>query len=237
MKRLLNRLPRLNRKQRIARNLAAAAVCLFLLSWMMEFPALSREGLLSRAERMHLLEGTELLHDGRGGDGGAVSWPTLYARNGDTLMTVQYSYTPMGLQLSMVDLHREADNIFCFKRMHMMFDPMLAMAFGDLRGAARAELTYPVRVAIGSGNAQRVLLEETYVTEGTFLAENAVLFEIQAHYEDDDPSEEAAVERQLFRGEVAGWEENVVLRLYDESGALLHEKTMDHMAEEIYSCF
>ena len=61
LRNIRHRLPRLNRKQRVVRNLALAALCLLLLEWMLAFPALSRRGLLRRLEHRYLLEGSELL--------------------------------------------------------------------------------------------------------------------------------------------------------------------------------
>mgnify|MGYP001772761703 CR=1 FL=1 len=86
---LREKLPRLTRRQKLVRNLLAAAVCLFLLEWMMGFPCLTAEGLLRRAERMYLMEDTELLYDGQGRGAGGVCWPTVYGRNGDTLLAVR----------------------------------------------------------------------------------------------------------------------------------------------------
>lgn len=47
---------RLNRKGKIIRNLLVIGICLFVMSWLLEFPALSREGLFRRAGHQYLLE-------------------------------------------------------------------------------------------------------------------------------------------------------------------------------------
>ena len=49
------RLPKLNRKGKIFRNVVLAALVLFLTAGMLDFPCWTKMGLLRRAEREYLL--------------------------------------------------------------------------------------------------------------------------------------------------------------------------------------
>ena len=228
-------LPRLSRKQKLVRNLLAAAVFLFLLEWMMNFPCLTAEGLLRRAERMYLLEDTELLYDGRDRGAGGVCWPTVYGRKVDTLLAVRYGRSPLGRQLLTVELYREPDNIHCFRQMNFFGErPMRVLAFGDLKDADRAELLCTVEVTTGVGDVRRTLLHETYVAEGERTAPETMAFTLTPHYGEEDTSEAAVTERKLFGDEVAAQNYDAVLRLYDEAGRLLHEKRVEILEEESY---
>ena len=228
-------LPRLSRKQKLVRNLLAAAVCLFLLEWMMDFPCLTAEGVLRRAERAYLLENTELLYDGQNRGAGGICWPTVYGRNDDTLLAVRYGRSPMGRQLLRVELYREPDNIYCFRQWNFFGEqPLRVLAFGDLKEAARAELECTVTVTTGVGDVWRTLLQETYAAVGEWAAPGAVSFTLTPHYGEEDLSEAAVTERRLFDDEVAAQNYEAVLRLYDESGALFHEKRVEVLEEKTY---
>lgn len=228
-------IPRLSRKQKLVRNLLAAAVCLFLLEWMMNFPCLTAEGLLRRVERAYLLENTELLYDGQNRGAGGICWPTVYGRNGDTLLAVRYGRSPLGRQLVTAELHREPDNIYCFRQMNFFGElPLRVLAFGDLENAARAELLCTVEVTTGVGDVRRTLLRETYAAEGEWAAPGAVSFTLTPRYGEEDTSEDAVTERRMFGGEVAAQNYDAVLRLYDETGSLIHEKRVEVLEEESY---
>ena len=228
-------IPRLSRKQKLIRNLLAAVICLFLLEWMMSFPCLTAEGLLRRGSRAYLLEHTELLYDGQNRGAGGICWPTVYGRKVDTLLAVRYGRSPLGRQLLTVKLYREPDNIYCFRQMNFFGElPLRVLAFGDLQEAARAEMECTVEVAAGVGDAQRTLLHETYTAEGEWAAPGAVSFTLTPRYGEEDTSEAAVTERRLFGGEVAAQNYDAVLRLYDETGSLIHEKRVEVLEEESY---
>lgn len=82
------RFPKLNRKQKIARNFLLIALALLLFEWLLHFPALTKEGVLRRAERDYLLENSALLFIGREEGLSHFREGTLYARNGDLLLAV-----------------------------------------------------------------------------------------------------------------------------------------------------
>ena len=92
------RFPKLNRKQKIARNFLLIALALLLFEWLLHFPALTKEGVLRRAERDYLLENSALLFIGREEGLSHFREGTLYARNGDLLLAVNYDRTALGLQ-------------------------------------------------------------------------------------------------------------------------------------------
>lgn len=138
LRNIRHRLPRLNRKQRVVRNLALAALCLLLLEWMLAFPALSRRGLLRRLEHRYLLEGSELLFTSTAADYGFDEPHTLYARNEDLLLTMTYNWTPLGLRPWPGELRREEDGVCLVQQ---QWCATSYMAFGNLEDAASAELT------------------------------------------------------------------------------------------------
>ena len=80
----------------------------------------------------------------------------------------------------------------------------------------------------------RTLLRETYAAEGEWAAPGAVAFTLTPRYGEEDTSEAAVTERRLFGGEVAAQNYDAVLRLYDESGSLIHEKRVEVLEEESY---
>ena len=91
-----------------------------------------------------------------------------------------------------------------------------------------------VQVTTGVGDVRRTLLRETYAAEGEWAAPGAVSFTLTPRYGEDDTSEAAVTERRLFGGEVAAQNYDAVLRLYDETGSLIHEKRVEVLEEESY---
>lgn len=84
------RLPRFTRKQRILRNLLLMALFLYWAAWCLEFPCLTKNGLLRRAEDAYLLEkgDMELLFDGR-----EIEEESLYAAYGRQLLLFTPSHS------------------------------------------------------------------------------------------------------------------------------------------------
>lgn len=243
LRNIRHRLPRLNRKQRVVRNLALAALCLLLLEWMLAFPALSRRGLLRRLEHRYLLEGSELLFTSTAADYGFDEPHTLYARNEDLLLTMTYNWTPLGLRPWPGELRREEDGVCLVQRQWAVTS---YMAFGNLEDAVSAELTVTLAGRVNKADYAAEdedvpadangLLEyrETYTARGERQNPYCFIFRLEEHHERDgvlDGTWQSMVEMQAFSPMSPLLPEDAVLRLYDGAGQLLHEKTVLHPEE------
>ena len=93
----------LNRKGKIIRNLLVIGICLFVMSWLLEFPALSREGLFRRAEHQYLLETPSVYLTSRPNNLTRVD--SFFLENEGRLMTVDYKKTFLGYQMGSVMLY------------------------------------------------------------------------------------------------------------------------------------
>lgn len=208
------RIPKLNRTQKIIRNVTMVALTLFIAAWMLQFPTWTKGGLLRRAERQYFLEDSEFLFAGdeEGPD-------TLYARNDDLLLAVVYSRTMMGYQLNWSYLLEEPDGIYCDTR---DFNHTEFMAFGNLEEAATAELKVTLDITVSGVNR----LHETYVVQGTRVNPYCFSFALEKHYAEDDESVAAEEERKIFENRTAPQCHDAVLRLYDADGMLIHEKSI-----------
>lgn len=224
------RIPRLNRKQRTARNLLLIILALLLFEWALSFPALTREGVLRRAERQYLLEGSELLFTGQEAGKSGFWEGTLYARNGSLLLIANYDRTPLGLRSGLSCLYDEPDGILCLSR---DWRPLEVLAVGALETADRAELEVAIHWD-GEFGGRRWDTERTYTAEGERQNDYCFTFRLTPCYREDDPSPEAEMERAFFGGEGPNFTQTPVLRLYDAEGALLHEKTMDYLESKYF---
>lgn len=204
-------LPRWNRKQRIIRNLLCIALALFLMSWAMEFPSLTKAGLIRRAERQYLLaeDSTVLLETDSYGGG-----YELYLWNQGDILQIYYDCTLMGLWLDDarlfdeefgafggIDLTVEKESGGCY--------PIRLFVFGDLEPAASAVL----EVGIGERGS-------VYTAQGILAAENCWEFELNCRYDDFDDSQEAKEEREVFKGKREGYYQGTIW-LYDEAGEII----------------
>ena len=212
------RLPKLTRKQKVAVYLSVIVLCLGVMAWMLEFPAWSAERMLDRVEREYFLEDSELLFTGSK-DGSN----TAYARNGDLLLTIMYTKTPLGLTENWSNIYEEPDGIYCTSR---NFEATEVLAFGDMRGAVRAELEVTLDVTL---KYQPTWMHETYIAEGVQVNPDCFYFALTPHYTEADDSREAETEREVFAGERVADQSDVQLRLYDESGNLIHTKHLDYV--------
>ena len=231
-KHLRARLPRLSRRQRVICNLILSLLCLLLLDWMLGFPALGKKALLREAERQYLLEGSELLFTTTTGKYGFDASHTLYARNGDLLLAVNYNWTPLGLQPSPARLWQEPDGI----RLSQGFMGIAGsyMAFGSLEGAATAELTVTLAGKLEAYDNELPLgyrtYRETYTAQGQRQNPYCFTFQLEPHHAKEQILDDhwAAVEEQtsLYTPFGALLAQDAVLRLYDEAGELYHEKAV-----------
>lgn len=219
MKRLT--FPKLNRKQRVVRNFAIVAVALFLMAWMLDFPAWSKENLMRRAEREYLLSGSTLVYSAEDDYWGNE----LYIRNGDRFVVATYTPTPLGLSPGWT--HYIDQPLYCTSHWHNVTD-ILALSALD---APAAEMTAALRVK----NSDGFSLEETYHTRGQRLGEGIFRFAMEPHYGQEDDSPAAETERRLFAEELVANEWTATVRFYDEAGELMTEQTVtdvnhDHWA-------
>lgn len=228
------RIPRLNRRQKIVRNLFLAALALFLLAWSLDFPPLTKAGLLRRAERSWLLaEPSELLFEKPREFGGGENG-VLVARNGDRLLTVNYyRYLPelMTLQLSDARCYgAETDFLFHYDAAARKDEDYYypgAEVYGFLENVASAELELTIDLrTIRQDGTKRDLepgtARETYHIRGERQNPWWFTFTLERKYPEDSPG--AEIEEIILSGECVT-DEVAVLRLYDETGALLAERT------------
>jgi len=211
---------KLTRKQKIARNAALMAVCLFLLAWMWEFPSWTREGLLRRGEQVYLLENSEVLFVGN-----REEKTTVFARNGDSLLAVTGERTPLGWRLRRTYHQEQEDAILCITESEMDGE-IRYLVFGDVAGAARAELEVFLDVHLTENDVFVGHLQESYIARGTRIAPGGFLFRLQPHYSEGDTSPLARVEESVFSTSARAQEEHQVLRLYDEHDKLIYEKEL-----------
>lgn len=219
MKRLT--FPKLNRKQRVVRNFAIVAVALFLMEWMLDFPAWSKENLMRRAEREYLLSGSTLVYSAEDDYWGHE----LYIRNGDRFVVATYTPTPLGLSPGWA--HYIDQPLYCTSHWHNVTD-ILALSAVD---APAAEMTAALRVK----NSDGFWLEENYHTRGQRLGEGIFRFTMKPHYGQEDDSPAAKTERKLFLEELIANEWTATIRYYDDAGELLGEQVVtdlnhDHWA-------
>lgn len=210
------RLPRLNRRQKLARNTALILLALCLISWENQFPSLTKSGLLRRAERQYLLETpSQVLRTEWDLDGG-----TILAKNGTYLLSLGYDRTLVGYRGS-ASLHEEEILVSSdFERGGRgewdYFYPSY-QAVGLLEDAATAE----VERAVGGD------VNGSWVIPGEKTDDYCFRFCYVRQYAEEDTSPEAELERTMLRGEYSSSEETVTFRFYDENGALLAEIVKD----------
>lgn len=201
---------RLNRKGKIIRNLLVIGICLFVMSWLLEFPALSREGLFRRAGHQYLLETPSVHLTSRLNNLTKVD--SFFLENEGRLMTVDYKKTFLGYQMGSVMLYDpEVRYVLDFDCIRKEGDGYVVQFTGQVVGfleeAAAAELDMTVCMENG-GQVQRTLelkKEDPYCF--TFASPDET--EIQA--------------ADLLRISPA------VLRLYDENGTILEETVYERL--------
>ena len=201
---------RLSRKGKIIRNLLVIGICLFVMSWLLEFPALSRESLFRRAGHQYLLETPSVYLTSRPNNLTRVD--SFFLENEDHLMTVDYKKTFLGYQMGSVMLYDpEVRYVLDFDCIRKEGDGYVVQFTGQVVGfleeAAAAELDMTVCMENG-GQVQRTLelkKEDPYCF--TFASPDET--EIQAVY--------------LLRISPA------VLRLYVENGTILEETVYERL--------
>jgi len=208
-------LPKLSRRQKLARNLISAAVCLFLMAWMWDFPTWSAESMLERTARQYLLEESELMYVGK--DPGLFGGRTLYARSGDLLLVIQCGPTPLGLRYAWSELIDEP--IYCTTRFHDATDILMLVADP---ACASAQLSITLGETVLQGDVGEVVwMKERYTAQSGKIAPGVFRFRLEPIFEEDDDSLAAKTEREIFNRERVGDHEDLEIRLYGEDGQLL----------------
>ena len=209
-------LPRWNRTQKTIRNLLGIALCLFLLLWSRGFPAWTLEGLVTRAERQYLLDGSTLLLQTDSVGGGHE----LYLWNQGSILQVYYDHTWLGYELDAVRLFDEELGAFAGVDLAAGkqggYYPIQLFVFGDLPDAASAEMDITL-----SYTSNQVV--STCTARGARAAENCWRFDLTRQHGDADTSQQARWEREIFAGSQKD-RYSGTLRLYGENGALLETR-------------
>ena len=201
---------RLNRKGKIIRNLLVIGICLFVMSWLLEFPTPSRESLFRRAEHQYLLKTPSVYLTSRPNNLTRVD--SFFLENEDHLMTVDYKKTFLGYQMGSVTLYApEVRYLLDFNCIRKEGDGYVVQFTGQVIGflekAAAAELELTACMVDGGQTKRMVELKKEDPYCFTFASRDET--EIRAE--------------NLLRISPA------VLRLYDENGTILDEVTYERL--------
>lgn len=217
------RLPRFTRKQRILRNLLLIALFLYWAAWYLEFPCLTKNGLLRRAEDAYLLEkgDVELLFDGRD-----IGEESLYAAYGEQLMMLGHDRTLLGV--------RPAGRRLYAPEKRQLLDIDLEMR--EERGTT---YYYPTGTLVGFlEDAETAELEMTVALDdtrsvtfrmpGTKVDPCCFTFAYERQFSPEEDSEAARLEEELLLANYP-WEYSAILKLFDQNGTLLESHTYEKL--------
>lgn len=209
------RIPRLNRKQKIVRNLVLMVLALFLTAWMLDFPCWTQTRLLHRAERQNLIvPGTSQILCSRDG--------TLYAWTGDRILNVYYERTPLGFCLTNTKQEKVGEwySLKCDRsgRRENLYSYPVFTLVGRLEAVASAELEVTASLPEGQ-------FVGTYLIRGEREENNCFTFSLMRKTLPEKESLLAQQENQLFRGWFSG--DSTTLRLYDADGKLIEERVYE----------
>lgn len=209
------RIPRLNRKQKIVRNLVLMVLALFLTAWMLDFPCWTQTRLLHRAERQNLIvPGTSQILCSRDG--------TLYAWTGDRILNVYYERTPLGFCLTNTKQEKAGEwySLKCDRsgRRENLYSYPVFTLVGRLEEVASAELEV-------TASLPEVQFVGTYLIRGEREENNCFTFSLMRKTLPEEESLLAQQENQLFRGWFSG--DSTTLRLYDADGKLIEERVYE----------
>lgn len=209
------RIPRLNRTQKIVRNLILIALALFLTAWMLDFPCWTQARLLHRAERQNLIvPGTSQILCSRDS--------TLYAWTEDRILNVYYERTPLGFCLTNTKQEKAGEwySLKCDRsgRRENLYSYPVFTLVGRLEGVASAELEVTASLPEGQ-------FVGTYLIRGEWEENNCFTFSLMRKTLPEEESLLAQQENQLFRGWFSG--DSTTLRLYDADGELIEERVYE----------
>lgn len=198
---------RLNRRQKLVRNLLAIVLLVFCVEWCLGFPAWRTETLVHRAEQAYLLEPvTELWFEAEDQYGCQV----LYGENNGQLICMSYEEGILGKYLENVKLYRpEVRYIVDYQtEPDGEYVSRTARVIGFLEEAERMELELTLQDVDG--------VQGTLTLEGTKVDDHCFSFA--------STPEENRDTGILWLEEIRG---GAVLRIYDRADVLLEERTYD----------
>ena len=217
------RLPRFTRKQRILRNLLLIALFLYWAAWYLEFPCLTKNGLLRRTEDAYLLEkgDIELLFDGR-----EIGEERLYAAYGRQLLMIDYDRTLLGLrpvgrrlyapekrQLLDIDLEMREE------RGTTYYYPTGTLV-GFLEDAETAEL----EMTVALDDTRSV----TFRMPGTKVDPCCFTFAYERQFASGENGEAARLEEELLSADYP-WNYSAEWKRFDRNGTLLESHTYEKL--------
>ena len=204
------KIPRLNRKQKLLRNLLVIAVLIFLVEWHEGFPAWRMETVVRRAEDAYLLEPvTNLWFE----DVDRYGRPVLYGENNGQLISIVYKDGFLGYYLEDVTLYQPEIRYIIDYRTAPDGDYVsrTAQVIGFLEDAARMEL--------------ELTLEDIHGTHGTLTLEGT---KVNDHcFAFASTPEENQSTGILWMEDIVG---SGVLRIYDSTGVLQEERVYDALS-------
>lgn len=204
------KIPRLNRRQKLLRNLLVIAVLIFLVEWHEGFPAWRMETVVRRAEDTYLLEPvTNLWFE----DVDLYGRPVLYGENNGQLISIAYKNGFLGNYLEDVDLYQPEIRYIIDYRTAPDGDYVsrTAQVIGFLEDAARMEL--------------ELTLEDIHGTHGTLTLEGT---KVNDHcFAFASTPEESQSTGILWMEDIVG---SGVLRIYDSTGVLQEERVYDALS-------
>lgn len=204
------KIPRLNRKQKLLRNLLVIAVLIFLVEWHEGFPAWRMETVVRRAENAYLLEPVTTIWFE---DVDLYGRPVLYGENNGQLISIAYKDGFLGYYLEDVDLYQPEIRYIIDYRTEADGDYVsrTAQVIGFLEDAARMEL--------------ELTLEDIHGTHGTLTLEGT---KVNDHcFAFASTPEENQSTGILWMEDIVG---SGVLRIYDSTGVLQEERVYDALS-------
>lgn len=204
------KIPRLNRRQKLLRNLLVIAVLIFSVEWHEGFPAWRMETVVRRAEDAYLLEPvTNLWFE----DVDLYGRPVLYGENNGQLISIAYKDGFLGYYLEDVTLYRPEIRYIMDYRTEADGDYVsrTARVIGFLEDAARMELELALKDTHGE--------QGTLTLEGTKVNDHCFSFA--------STPEENQSTGILWLEDIVG---SGVLRIYDSAGVLQEERGYDALS-------
>lgn len=198
---------RLNRRQRLVRNLLVIVLLVFWVEWCLGFPAWRTETLIRRAEQAYLLEPvTEIWME----TVDPYDRQVLYGENDGQLISAAYKKGIFGKYLEDVVLYRPEVRYILDYRTEPdgEYVSRTAWVIGFLEEAGRMELELTLQNLEG--------VQGTLTLEGTKVDDHCFSFA--------STPEENRDTGILWLEEIRG---GAVLRIYDRADILLEERTYD----------
>lgn len=229
---LPNWLPRLSRKQRVIRNLLAAAVLVFL-TWGLRGFAPPTPGLALRWKaETYGLSGPEVLYRTEWGNGGPERRYVIF-RSGDTFGAVtEFRDGWLAYAVGDAEFVEPIGPIaFFVEDISLAGPPEAVYAWTDLPEAVRAVCALRLRANVGVypiSAEDDFNWDETYTMEAVPNANGVYRFPLELKYTDGGKQEEAEqstlriLSRRIRRGPTVDFDCDVTVTFYDEQGEVVH---------------